>query len=124
MKLEAVMDMDCPVNINKLVDIEGKITISPDVEVGDITSCCVGAPNIERICDPSDDCAYMVSQLVCVRFPIKISATAAAEPTGVRCDPKKKEGIPPARRAPCRKNPRSFFGLILTGLFWPMLLWR
>lgn len=76
--------MDCSTVVKNNVCVEAKVTVTPDVEVGDIESCCVGKPKIEAC--PCKDCEYMVSQLLCVKFPLRISAKAEAEPEGIVCD--------------------------------------
>jgi len=79
--------MECPSIVNQKVCIEAKVTVEPEAKVGNVFAYCVGKPKFEEWgrglpCD----CTYMVSQMLCVRFPLTISATASAKPAGIICN--------------------------------------
>ncbi len=77
--------MECPSIVNQKVCIEAKVTVEPEAEIGDVHACCVGKPQLEECCKKSRGCTYMVSQMLCVRFPLTISATVSAKPAGIVC---------------------------------------
>lgn len=116
--------MECPTIVQKTVCVEAKVTVTPNAEIGDVESFCVGGPRIDACPVKSSPCTYMVNQLLCVRFPLTISADAMAKPTGIVCDIKDDEPcsrIPPPCKQTCehrinrnRGNPK--FPLIL-GMF-------
>ena len=74
--------MECPAIVNDTVCVEANVTIKPDVDVGDTHWCLVGRPKI-KLCN---GCVYMVSQMLCVSFPLKFSAEASATTTGISCN--------------------------------------
>lgn len=77
--------MECPTTVNQKVCIEAKVTVEPEAKVGDVCACCVGKPQFEECGKNLHGCTYMVSQMVCVRFPLTISATASVKPAGIVC---------------------------------------
>lgn len=77
--------MECPSIVNQKVCVEAKVTVEPEAEIGDVHACCVGKPRFEKCGKKSHGCTYMVSQMLCVRFPLTISATASAKPEGIVC---------------------------------------
>lgn len=76
--------MECTSVVNQNVCIETKVTVDPEAEVGDVRACCMGEPKFEK-CEKRGGCTYMVSQMLCVQFPLTISATASAKPAGIVC---------------------------------------
>ncbi len=77
--------MDCPSIVNQKVCVEAKVTVNPEAEVGDVHAYCVGKPHFEECGKKSCGCTYMVSQMLCVRFSLAISANASAKPAGIVC---------------------------------------
>jgi hypothetical protein len=77
--------MECPSTVSQKVCVEAKVTVEPKAQVGDVQACCVGKPQFEECGSKSQGCTYMVSQMVCVRFPLTISATASVKPAGIVC---------------------------------------
>ena len=77
--------MECPSIVSQKVCVEAKVTIAPDVKMGDVHACCVGEPQFEECRKNPCGCTYMVSQMMCVRFPLTLSATAKAKPVGIVC---------------------------------------
>lgn len=76
---------DCPASVHETVCVGANVTITPEVEVGDIQSFCVGGPAIGACPGtPQQSCSIFVSQRICVQIPLTFSATA--EPTGVVCE--------------------------------------
>ncbi len=94
--------MDCPSVVSQKVCVEASVTVEPEAKVGEVHACCVGRPAFEECPKkPSSGCTYMVSQMLCVRFPITISATASVRPEGiVCCEPKV---------TPCSLEEQPFF---------------
>ena len=76
--------MDCSTNVKKLVRIEADVTVIPDAKIGKVESMCMGEPCLEPC--SSDPCTYMISQMMCVRFPLTFGATVAARPMGIECN--------------------------------------
>ncbi len=76
--------MDIPIIISQKARIAAEIKIAPQVSIGEIETCCVGEPVMQECCPDTDGCAYMVSQLVCVRFPLCIQAAVEAK-AGIAC---------------------------------------
>ncbi len=75
--------MKSPDIFTQNVRVAADIKIIPNASVGDIETCCVGDPVLEP-CSDSDSCAYMVSQMVCVRFPLCISSAVEVS-AGIVC---------------------------------------
>jgi hypothetical protein len=77
--------MECPPIVNQKVCVEAKVTVEPEAKVGDVHACCVDRPKFEECEKGPCGCTYMVSQMICVRFPLTISAAASARPAGMVC---------------------------------------
>lgn len=77
--------MECPSIVSQKVCVEAKVTVEPEAKIGDVHACCVGKPQFEECRKKSHGCTYMVSQMLCVRFPLTISAAASAKPAGIVC---------------------------------------
>jgi|GEM_PF-1171957 hypothetical protein len=80
--------MLCPTTVHETVCVQAGVTITPNVDVGDIESFCVGDPMIGRCPGtPSTTrtCTFIVSQNICVQIPLMFSATATAVPIGIVC---------------------------------------
>lgn len=75
------------------VRVAADVKIVPNASVGDIEAYCVGDPVLES-CSNSDSCAYMVNQLVCVRFPLRINIDVDAS-AGILC------GVPERKHCHC-----------------------
>lgn len=75
--------MNCETMIHDKVCVGAEVTISPGVEIGETTWCCVGKPKIEAC--PSA-CSYVVSQMMCVRFALRFTADVSAAPNGIICN--------------------------------------
>ncbi len=103
--------MECPATVQKKVCVEAKVTVTPDAQIGDVQAKCVGKPRFEPCHCNSRDCTIMVSQLLCVRFPIKFSAMATVEPAGIVCDVPQLE--PCIQEPPC--NAKIFNSMVQDG---------
>lgn len=66
--------MDNSFIFNGKICVEENIKITPDVEVGEIQSYCVGNPKIEKCVYNKSGNTYMVNQMLCVSFPLTFSA--------------------------------------------------
>jgi hypothetical protein len=78
----------CSDLFSETVCVQAEVTITPAVTVGAITSFCVGDPVIgacQGEPSPSNSCAFMVSQSICVQVPLTFSADATAVPLGISC---------------------------------------
>lgn len=89
----------CLTTVHETVCVQAEVTITPDVEIGDINFICVdgsiigacrGKPPLKN------DCTFEVSQKICVEIPLTFSAKAIAVPKGVVCSTPK--------RGKCRKK--------------------
>lgn len=79
-------DVECPTIVHETVCVEADVTITPNVEVGQIQSFCVDGPMIGACPGtPSRVCTFTVSQRICVQVPLTFSATATAVPSGIVC---------------------------------------
>jgi hypothetical protein len=97
--MEGTAIMDCESLIDKHICVEAKVTVIPEAEIGRIESHCVGLPEIEECCCDDRPCTFMVSQMICIRFPLAFSVTAKARPAIV-CDTPE-EGLYPAEQPDC-----------------------
>lgn len=77
--------MECPTTINSTVSIDARVTVTPDVEVGDIETCYVGKPHIDKCRLNAEQNSYMVNQMLCIRYPLTFSTSASAATTGASC---------------------------------------
>ena len=77
--------MECPPDVQKEVCIQAGVKVTPNVEIGEAQSFCVGSPKFKPC--HSEHCDYLVSQLVCVQFPIKFSADAEVDTAKIVCEP-------------------------------------
>lgn len=78
--------MSCPTTVHNNVCVEAEVTITPDVEVGEIRTFCVGDPFIGGCpVPPQPSCSFMVSQNICVQIPLTFDANASAESAGIAC---------------------------------------
>ncbi len=68
------------------VNIAANVTVESDAKIGEVHASCVGQPTFEQCAEMTCDCTYMVSQMICVKFPMTISATASAKPAGIICE--------------------------------------
>lgn len=78
---------DCTSFLDKELCIEAKVTINPEVSIGNVTIDCLDAtiePCSQSI-NASEECTLIVSQLIRVKIPIRFSAKADAEKYGVSC---------------------------------------
>ncbi|AOV06553.1 hypothetical protein [Sporosarcina ureilytica] len=73
--------------LDEEICIEAKVTVNPDVSVGEIEVKC-----LESTIDPSskhknasDECTMIVSQLIRVKIPVHFKANVKAEKHGVSC---------------------------------------
>lgn len=76
----------CPTIVREDVCVQGTVTITPNIEVGESVSFCRGNPIIGS-CPGTlmRNCTFTVSQNICVQIPLAFSATAAATPNGLVC---------------------------------------
>jgi len=77
--------MKCPITVCDSVVVQAEVKVAPNVNIGKVKYRCVGRPRI-RMCSNKSNCTYVVSQLICVCFPLSLSAAATAEPSGIICD--------------------------------------
>jgi len=86
-----------PVNVHETVCIQAKVTVTPNVEVGEIEYFYKGGPVIGACKgEVKDLCSFMVRQKICVQVPLAFSATAQAEPAGIVCGLPEVGSCPPA----------------------------
>lgn len=69
--------------------VKGQLTLSTKVEVEDVKASCVGdavvRPYFPFPPSPST-CKLLISQDICVKIPVKVSASIAADKRDVTCD--------------------------------------
>lgn len=78
----------CPATVHETVCIQARVTITPAVTVGTVSTRCVGSPVIGACTgtpSPTNTCTFTVSQSICVQVPLTFSADATAAPTGIVC---------------------------------------
>lgn len=78
--------MDCPSIVNQKVCVEAGVRVEPETEIGDVHACCIGQPKFKKCGENDHGCTYMVSQMMCVTFPLTLSASACVNTTGIVCD--------------------------------------
>lgn len=93
--------MECPSVVSQKVCVEAKVTVEPEAKIGHVHACCLGKPLFDKCGEKHSGCTYMVSQMLCVHFPLTISASASAKPAGIVCCRPKVE--------PCDTNDESCF---------------
>lgn len=84
----AAVPETCPATVNQTVCVQADVTVTPDVDVGDVESFCVGDPTIGGCSgdlSPTGTCTFTVSQSICVQIPITFKASAVAVPSGIVC---------------------------------------
>jgi hypothetical protein len=91
--------VECPSIIEKGVCVQASVNVTPNVEIGEPQSCCVGSPKLTPCRSGKYD--YEVKQLVCVQIPMKLSVDAKVEAPKIVCEP------PPCLPLPHSKKPRS-----------------
>jgi hypothetical protein len=79
---------DCSATLNEEICIEAKVTVNPEVSIGNVRIECLDS-TIDRFpsCNKcsSEKCTVFVNQLIRVKIPIQFSAKADAEKLGVIC---------------------------------------
>lgn len=76
----------CPAEVHETVCVQAEVTITPAVDVGSITTTCVGGPVIGACPGtPAQSCTFVVSQNICVDVELDFSADATAVPHGIVC---------------------------------------
>jgi hypothetical protein len=73
--------------LDEEICIEAKVTVNPDVSVGEIDVKCIES-TIEpssKSKNASDECTMIVSQLIRVKIPVHFEAKIKAEKHGVSC---------------------------------------
>ena len=78
--------MECSTTVNKTICVEADLQVSADAQVGAVESRCVGRPKVGPVHSYGDKNAFMVNQLLNVRFPVIFTTTATANRTGFSCD--------------------------------------
>lgn len=100
----------CLTTFNETVFVQAEVTITPDVEIGDINFICVDG-SIIGACrgklSPKKACTFEVNQKICVEIPLKFSAKAIAVPKGIVCGTPK---TGKCRRKHVCKSKISFLG--------------
>ena len=81
--------MECIKSIEKKACVEAQVRIIPDAEAGQVEFLFVGGPKRE-ICEETlcPECDFILSQMMCVKIPIKFSTEAAVVKTGIVCEKK------------------------------------
>jgi len=74
---------------NEKISVKEQVTLSTKIEVEDIKAFCVGEPVIKPYLPfppyiPT--CKLLICQDICVKIPIKFSASLAADKRDVKCD--------------------------------------
>lgn len=78
--------MACPTTVNETVCVQCQVTITPQIDVGEILSFCAGTPVIGPCSGtPQEFCSFVVSQSICVQVPLTFHANATAQPAGLVC---------------------------------------
>lgn len=78
--------MACPTTIYETVCVQANVKVTPQVEVGTITTSCAGTPFIGACSGiPVEFCEILVSQRICVQVPLTFHANAEATPSGIVC---------------------------------------
>ncbi len=77
--------MECPTVVQKDVCVQASVKVTPNVVIGKSQSFCVGRPKV-KACH-TEDCDCLVSQLVCVQYPLKFSADAEMDTAKIVCEP-------------------------------------
>lgn len=76
----------CPTVVHENVCVQGTVTITPNIDIGDSRSFCLGNPMVGSCPgELSQFCSFTVSQRICVQIPLTFSATATAVPNGIVC---------------------------------------
>lgn len=67
--------------------IEATVNVSPEVTIGkvEIESLDCSWDFYEPTCSCSDECSYLISQLVRVKIPVRFGAKAEVDSCGVNC---------------------------------------
>lgn len=78
--------MDCSTIVNSTVCVEANIKLNADVDVGEVTTHCIGEPYIcqHQSCD--NKCELMVHQKLEVCFPLTYLTNVTAKSIGVACE--------------------------------------
>jgi hypothetical protein len=87
----------CPAIVHESVCIQAGVTITPNVEVGEISTFCVGSPMIGACPgtpSPTGNCTFEVSQQICVEIPLTFAAIATAMANGIVCGTPETGGCP------------------------------
>lgn len=83
---------DCFKSCEKIVHQKAKITLPLSIEpyaiTGKIKTRCCGTPTvtINPCCDCKNTCHYLITQEICIEFPIKFGAFTELEDTHVECE--------------------------------------
>lgn len=76
----------CPTIVHENVCVQGTVTITPNIQIGESMSFCLGNPMIGSCPGTlARNCTFTVSQNICVQIPLTFSATATAAPNGLVC---------------------------------------
>jgi len=87
----------CPTTVNETVCVQAEVTITPQVDVGEIMSFCASNPVIGPCSGtPREFCSFVVSQSICVQVPLTFHANATAQPAGIVCGTPAIGGCPSA----------------------------
>jgi hypothetical protein len=108
---EASGAQNCNKTVHETVFIQAEVTVTPDVEIGDVKYFCqdssVTKKHGKKPC-PKKECTFEVIQKICVEIPLTFSATAAAKPKGIFC------GTPQKGKCPKRPHCSFKFGFLKT----------
>ena len=81
--------MDCTKSVEKEARIQARVKVFPETEAGKVEFECIGEPRREP-CKGTQcpECDFIISQMICLKIPIKFSVDAAVVETGIVCDKK------------------------------------
>lgn len=102
------MSIQCSINEN--IETDTNVIVTPNIEIGNVKTRCVGKGKITKCCNSCNQPTYMIDQLLHVRFPISYSATASANIQQVSCcDPENdcKQEFPSHQPPACRRCNRN-----------------
>ena len=114
--------------INEDIETDTSVIVTPDIEIGNVETRCVGKGKITKCCNYCNQPTYMIDQLLRVRFPISFSVTASANIQHVSyCNPEndctqESPSHPPKTCRKCNQNNRvrrTFFCIIFLFLGLP-----
>lgn len=73
--------------LDEEIMIEARVNVSPEVTIGRVRMECLdySLDPCDSICSCSNDCSYVINQLIRVSIPVRFGAKAEVESCGVGC---------------------------------------